>query len=338
MTNFRWKGFVPEDDIKVRPTSLVNEIYEIIKNHIDNEIKEERIKCLQYLYKELQNKLKNYNFWYKISSYNFCCYQYTDLNEKNTGRICGRRIDKKSSYGNGSDKYLCSEHDRKHRKYHSKPIKKKENETYCNHINKDGTNCKYSSKINGLCVKHYKYIYKVDIKEIYNKIDNIKYNIKKINIIDKYNNNGYKNLKLITYNIKSDPIWLNNEKFKIAEKCNLLDFQNVNDVYKLHLEDNNNRNIKSRSKTPLFNISNNISNIYNRTIILNEKIEKTSKLLEGIKDIYNNYIKIESKKCEANNCSNCKDYNIIYNKYCLDHMHNKHNTQLPNFFKINKNK
>jgi hypothetical protein len=181
MTKFIFESYIPKDDIKIRPEALIKQIYNLFEKEIED-FKDEKseiiLKYINYLYKKIKKRLSNYHFWENVCSYNFCFYQYRNVkDDKDIGKICGRKIDKKNSYSINSNKYLCSEHDRNHRKYHSKSIKLKQNETYCNHINKNGSNCKYSSKINGLCVKHYKYTYNISTEEIYRKIEkNIEFN------------------------------------------------------------------------------------------------------------------------------------------------------------------
>lgn len=114
--------------------------------------------------------MENINFWYNVSSYKFCMYQYSDRNNNNNiTRICGKRID--------SDHItLCAKHNYNHI---SKSIKINE----CNRcpiIKKIGEQCKYEISIEGICIKHYKFKNNIkNVKEIYDKI-------KQIEIFNKY--------------------------------------------------------------------------------------------------------------------------------------------------------
>lgn len=61
--------------------------------------------------------LVNYYFWYNVSSYNFCCYQFrVPKNEDNIGKVCDRRINQIDRYDSKSN-----------RKYYSKPTKNNSN-------------------------------------------------------------------------------------------------------------------------------------------------------------------------------------------------------------------
>lgn len=339
MTNFTLENYIPRQDIKVRPKLLVEKICNLFDTEIegmsfDDESSKKNIKVINYLYKKVKELLVNYYFWYNVSSYNFCCYQYSytkDNKNEDIGRICGRRINKKNSYDNNSNMYLCAEHDRNHRKNHSKPIKTQEKENICNHINKDGSHCKYGSKINGLCTKHHKYKYKIDIEKVYNKIEFYK----------NYTNID-EEIKLL-YNIENDKFLLSEQNLKNKKKnigyenVRFLN-KNIKSVNTSAYDKNEGKNISNLGEVTYCTITNSKNNIYNRLKKLNEKILFNTDIINNLKDNYdNNYIKIEYRKCEYKNCINCKSYNIIYNSYCTDHIHNKTTIPLPNFFYTHNN-
>jgi hypothetical protein len=340
MTNFIFKSYIPKNDIKIRPDLLVEKIYklfdmEIENNSFDDKESKKKLKIIEYLYKEMKKLLVNYHFWYNVSSYNFCCYQYSytkDNKDEDVGKICGRRINKKNSYDDNSNIYLCAEHDRNHRKYHSKPIKIKENEIICNHINKDGNHCRYSSKINGLCTKHYKYIYKINKEEIYNKIIfyknytnidkeiGILYNID-IFVKEKEKDSSVELLEFAPNKLNNSNTPAININFtKKAKNANIAKKSITNKILQ-KLYDNNikNEDIPSR-----------IITLNNRLENLNEKILFNTKIINNIKNNYNNnYVKIEQRKCEQKNCTNCKYYNIVYNSYCSEHISNRIKPPIP---------
>jgi hypothetical protein len=304
MTNFKYKSYIPKQDIKVRPEALVNEIYNLFITEMENMYSEDnsnkiKLNYINYLYKQVKILLKNYHFWEKISSYNFCCYQFRNpKNEEHIGNICGRRIDKKNSYDNDSNKFLCSEHDRTHRKYHSKSIRLKDNEKYCNHVNKDGSNCKYSSKINSLCVKHYKYIYNINIEEIYKKIEkNIEF--------DKIYTNIANEIDLFN-NIEIETFSQNKKYFHCGDRNSEI----IKNIQELYIKENNNdlsskdTSFKNKIIPDYSEISKEILNVFHRNSEQNS----------------NNIINIEYKKCKTKNFNNCKNDNIIYNTYYKYHI------------------
>lgn len=333
MTNFILENYIPKQDIKVIPTALVKEIYKLFDTEIEDisfkdKTSEIRLKYINYLYKKIKKLLVNYHFWNRISSYNFCCYQYSytkNGKDEDIGKICGRRINIKNSYDNNSNKYLCSEHDRNHRKYHSRPIKINENP--CNHINKDGSNCKYKSILNGLCTKHHKFVYKINKEEIYNKIIFYKEytNIElEINILNNIVNNNLEKPEIIHNKNKNDRKGLSIELLEI-DSPNLNNSNTSRD--KLEIPYNFNKN-----SNKIIDISKNVKNIYDKTNILNNKIINTNNILDNIKNIYKNYTNIESRKCEYKCCTNNKQYNIIYSTYCTEHLINREKSKVPNFF------
>jgi hypothetical protein len=306
MTKFRSKSFIPKNNMNIRPNSLVNNISTYIENYIDNQIHEKDKIILNLLYKEMKNHISNFSFWESIAAYNFCCYIYTGLDDKGINKICGRRVDKKNEQDN-INKYYCSEHDRNHRKYYSKPIHVKDIENNCKHINKTGTNCKYSSRIDGLCVKHYKYIYNIDIIQIYKKIENI-------SEFNKNYGNIEKEMELL-YNIEITEFNTKTKKKNTEIRINKKDLKNKISVIQDHGNSNKNSNKKNSECLR-----------YNKNNLENPKI--------GYK---NENINVEYRKCEVKNCTNCKQYNIIYSTYCTDHISNRIKSSTLNYFYMNNN-
>jgi hypothetical protein len=304
MTRFKFNTYANKQDIKIRPKALINEIYNLFEDEIENissfkdETSKIKLKSVNNIYKDIKKLLENYHFWNNICSYNFCCYQYRNpKNKDNEGKICGRRIDNKKSYDNNSNKYLCSEHDRNHRKYHSQHIKLKENEIQCININKDGSNCKYKSVLNNLCSKHNYYIYKINKHNIYDKIvfykyyTDIKIELDILSCIDidiyKKSNTEIKNNKVE----KKDDLNINN---KIENKL-------YNDVgFKINTENNkklNKINLKDYYKSG--DIKNNIMKLINN----NNNIEFKKHEVKDYKEHILN--KPKSNLPILNNCIPC---------------------------------
>jgi hypothetical protein len=331
MTNFIYPTYIFNRDIKIRPEILIEKIYKLINKEINDISFEDttskiQLKYITYLYKEIKQMFGNYHFWKEVCSYNFCSYQIRNpKDEKDKGKMCGRRIDKKLSYDNKSEKYFCSEHDRNHRKFHSKPIEKKVNETYCNNINKDGAECKHISKINGLCMKHHKYIYKINKEEILNRILFYK-NYTDINL----------ELNLLS-NIKIEKCVLQNHEVKKNEdikKIRRVSYQNSENIESTPIaEINNNINNNTISISDNASISNSILNAYNRLEELNKTITENSNIFTEL--INSNKLSYH-KDCESKGCTNSKQYNIIYNKYCKHHIHNRPKAVTINFFNQRK--
>ena len=307
MTNFKLQSYIPKQDIKVRPSAIVKELYNLLDMEIEDNSFEDitsknNLRYINKLYKKMKELLVNYHFWYNVSSYNFCCYQFRNPKNKNDiGKICGRRINTKNSYDCKSNKFFCSEHDRNHRKYHSKPIKIKENEILCNHINKDGSNCKYSSKLNGLCTKHHKYIYKVDKNEIYNKI----MFYKEYTNIDLELNLFY-NIEIENSVQNQDTISKlgNNFKKKDTKKIRQVSYQNYKiikkvDIDKININNTNSnitniiKNTKNAKNLENYCISNYINKVHNKLQKLNTKITENDRIIENDNKYYTN---IEYKK------------------------------------------
>lgn len=358
MTNFTYKSYIPKQDIKVRPEVLVKEIYKLFNKEIEDKTSEDKTSKIQlnyikYFYKEIKRLLVNYDFWKNVCSYDFCCYQYSNIStEDDKGKICGRRINKKDSYDKQSNKFLCSEHDRNHRKYHSKPIQRKVDETYCKHINKDGTNCKHISKINRLCIKHHKLIYKINREEIlnrilfyknytdinseiilFNNIDIISTNKNVINVDDKKNNiqevpkaPTIKLLEIVGGNLNNSDSSRNSQN-KVNENKNV----EIHTQKRVPTTNSNSNNINSTTNSNSNNtsISTSFSNVYSKIDELNNNIIENSKIFELLfkynKDKYH-------RECDAIDCTNSKDYNIIYNKYCKHHINDRPKQLHTNFF------
>lgn len=170
MTNFRFKHYIPENDLTVMPRTFTRYLYDIFEKLLKDELNKYNISIINNIYKKIREEIENYSFWYKISSLKFCCYQFTDRNVDNITKICGKRIDIK--YGkNDPNRFLCAKHNRSHI---SKSIKIDENNR-CTEIKRNGEQCRYSIGINGICVKHYKFNNNIKhIKEVHEKINIIK--------------------------------------------------------------------------------------------------------------------------------------------------------------------
>lgn len=368
MTVTRLKEYIPKNNIKINPTKMIEIMYNIFIDFMKNQIDEKSNIIINLLYKEFKEKVKNNFFWYSICSDDICCYEYTDKNEDNLGIICGKKINIKYDK-NDPNRYLCAEHNRSHRKTNSKTIQIKENEVYCKYIKSNGIHCKYSSKIEGYCSEHYRSKYSLTIKEVHDIINRKKYKTyiedyieNTIIEIDKEFN---KEIKLFSnIDIDSNNIVLeieNSSTMKLLEivggnlnnfnssinpfKCGdtktftnnkLIEYRR-NDKFLIEEENNINSNIKKNVKTlenlENFNISNSISNACDMLEELNNNINDNTKIFEKIIENYKNYINIEHRECEANGCTNSKQYNIIYNTYCIDHIHNRPKPSIINLFK-----
>lgn len=353
MTVTRLKEYIPKNNIKINPNKMIEIMYNIFINFIENQIDEKCIKTIHLLFKDFKANIKNRHFWYIICSEDICCYEFTDRNKDNLAIICGKRINRKYDK-NDPNKYLCAEHNRSHRKNNSKSIQIKENEIYCKHIKKDGIHCKYSSKINGYCSKHYKNKYNINIKEVHDKIKRKKY---KTYIEDYIENNNIeidkefnREIELFSnIDIDSNNIVLEIQIHPTIELLEIVGGNLNNSNNERNGVPNHNINITTNSATNsndesniikiakntknleiLENnfISNYINNTNNKLHELNTKIVENTKIIEKLKKYYK---KIEYKKCEANNCNNCKNYNIIYNTYCTEHISHRP-LSITNFF------
>lgn len=155
MTNFRFKSFIPQNDILVIPKIFTKNLYDIFESILEDEINKKEI--------------ENYYFWYKVSSTKFFCYQYTDRNIDNITKICSKRIDIKYNEKE-PNRFLCTRHNRNHI---PKSIKI-DNTNRCPILKINDEQCKYSIKIDGICTKHYKINNNIkDIKEVHKKINRI---------------------------------------------------------------------------------------------------------------------------------------------------------------------
>lgn len=330
MTNYRFTSYIPSSDIKVRPKVLVDNIYEVINKLKNDEINSNKKDLINFVYKELKKVIEDYNFWYSVSAYRTCTYQFTDLKENNITRICGKRIDS----GNLT---LCAKHNPNH--IH-KPIKIDINNR-CSISKNNGERCKYKIEINNICKKHNRIEFFRNYYDINKEID-LFYNIN----IEDINQPTIELLEIVGGNLNNSDSSRNNvhnvidiEK-KVNEKVDI--DNNINDSNSIStnnstINSNDNSNIikiiKMKKSLENNNISNNISNCYDIIEELNNKITENNNIIENIINNYKSYIKIDHKKCEANNCKNYKDYNIIYNTYCIEHIHNRPNITRPNFFK-----
>lgn len=241
MTISRLKQFTPDTPIRINPTKLSSALMDIIDKYIISLVDDDKKKTVTIFRKHFKEQINRYNFWYFLASMDFCMYQYTDRMDKNIARICGKDIKRKNGR-NGDGKFLCAEHDREHRDSYAKSITLKNGEVYCKGINKDKTNCKYPSRIDGYCTKHYKYIFNISIEKIKEKINKKKYktyienieenydyvhsfdyispyicykdiNIKNIKIIEKKeisNNRIYQDIKYICFYNEKNTLMCNN--------------------------------------------------------------------------------------------------------------------------------
>lgn len=343
MTKFRNKSFIPQTDIKIKPETFLKKIINFIDSYIDDTFEEKNKKFLSIFLKEFKNFLKNYQLWYESATYNFCCYIYTDRIDKNINRICGRRIDKKNEQNN-INMFFCSEHDREHRKKYSKPIQLKDGEIYCKHIKKDGNHCKYASKLDGLCVKHYKYVYNIEIKEIYDKIKKINYktkieiytdkckdeNIDKIYLdIDKFVlKTELKKIKII------DNIYINSNPIKLYS-------YNKNETVRINYDINDTQNIKSKNSFLSFYDFDINKKVCQYKYILNVKITNGGYNFEDSKNNFKSMInRIHQLNDNNEIINNLIDINKNKNNdlYTKDNIKDIIGIQLPLFFFFLKNK
>lgn len=152
MTNFRFKNFIPNIQIKINPKKLSHAIIDLINEYIVSSIYDNEKHLLKIFLVYFKSKINNYNFWYLLTEKDFCMYQFTDIKDKNTTRLCGKQI--KTKYDpNDNQRMFCAEHNRKHRKINTKKIKIKENQIYCKNNNNDNSRCSYAGVIDSLSKK-----------------------------------------------------------------------------------------------------------------------------------------------------------------------------------------
>lgn len=372
MTVTRLKEYIPKNNIKINPSKMIEIMYNIFIDFIENQTDDKSNIIINLLYKEFKTKVRNNFFWYSICSDDICCYEYTDKKEDNLGIICGKKINIKYNKKD-PNRYLCAEHNRSHRKTNSKSIQIKVNEVYCKHIKSNGDHCKYSSKLEGYCSEHYRTKYGLSIKEVHDRINRKKYKtyiedyientnievdkafnkeIKLFSNIDIYSNNIVLEIenrptmellefvggKLNNSDSSRNPFtcgdaktFTNNKLIEYRKKVKFL----IEEENNINSNDNSNiiKNAKSLENLENFNISNSISNVYNMLDELNNNINDNAKIFENIINNYKNYINIEHKECDAKGCTKSKQYNIIYNTYCIDHIHNRPKPSIVNLFK-----
>lgn len=325
MANTRLQNFTPYCPVKINPQKISSELINIIDTYINDLIEEEKKETITNFKIHFKEQINKYFFWYIVSSNDFCMYQYTDRNEHNINRICGRSI-KRKNVGNIFNEFLCAEHFRAHRKLYAKSIVLKGNETYCKAVNKDGSNCKYASRLSGLCTKHYKLSYGMDIVKIKQKIKMKKYKTYMENIDDQYiYNTGSENIDLFRYyycntNIYNIKIF---DKIKKSDDQILNNFSNIkyicfyNDIKdKDKQKGANNKcsfynNLKYKNIS--LNVRNTIDDISNKIYQLNNDIEKNNIILNNKNNDQHN---TDVSKMTVRDCLN-GGVKVINDKYYL---------------------
>lgn len=297
-----------------------------IENHHNDIIKykyyKEFYNYIQYqFYTKINYKYGNGSFWGNLLGHNVC--EYKNKNGKNEDVYCGRSIEIEPNHKHGN--YRCSRHISK--KYHTPISNNIVNK--CKGINKHKKPCQRSMQKGEYC----KYHYKEDIIEVNNKIlfykeyTNIELEINLFNnieFISETNRSAMELLEIVGGNLNNSD---SSRNYSFGENKN-------NEIREMG-EINDNINIINIAKNAKylenFNISNYISNTRDKLEKLNNKIIENTIIIENIKK---NYTKIEYKKCEANKCNKFKEYNIIYNKYCKHHIHNRPKLSIPNCFHL----
>lgn len=255
-------------------------------------------------------------FWNLNMNSRVCDHKYKNGTKK--GLICGRRIDIKVDQNckEENGKWRCGKH--VSMKVYKPMVKNIDLNDLC--INKTGYkdkyNCKMKKKYGCYCIHHYmennsfnntdiklakiyyneiKLLNNIEVENTNNSlIKSYKYNCNinnSINIIDKYENNGYKYPKLICYNNNKNKS-LNNivEKLLINNKEEL----KVKPFKEKSLENKKNNNI-NKINTGLIDLNINIDNF-------------------KYKEILN-----ISPKCNSKDCTNINDISIIKYLYCKKH-------------------
>lgn len=283
MTIIRLSSYIPKNDIKIKTKYMMEKMYDIFNIYINDLVDDNQKRVISNFYKLFKENVEKRNFWYEISSNKFCCYEYTDRNNKNIARTCEKRINLKYDE-NDPNRIYCAEHNREHRRNKYKIIKNNI-KNGCNIICKDGNKCKYNAKINGVCVDHYKKIHNINnVKVIHNIIEELN---NEINILG--------NIEIKQTNCcKFKKIMKNSKKYIYNKVNNIIPI-----VEKI--------NIKKKDEL----IENNINHkLCNQQFIKDEEINKTNKKIK--------ILKIDNK-CKNYECNNIKSINIVERIYCKDH-------------------
>lgn len=292
------------DGIKVDPKMLIlfyNNFFKKTKHELDidknieieNHRKIDHFEHYHYMFYKIQknfyNELNNNKYWISILNKNVC--DFKTKNGKNGGNICGRIIEIK--YIDGKNHFKCAQHISK--KYHIPKPTIIDKEKKCLGINKYNEPCGFSKKYGNLCIHHYAKNNDISINNV-NKYYNLQ---KNISIIDSYENNGYKDIKLICYNNENK---INNEtKSSIniipnnkRKNNNIFSNTELNKKIKLNInikkkKNKNNVNIEILNINQYHIIKNTLINIITiRNIIYKENKNITYTLY----NIFNNILQI----------------------------------------------
>ena len=122
---------IPTNDITIRPKILIkelNKIFETLKDDFKYK-KEEYMRILNIIIRELRYNINKTYFWYLISSESICSHIFT-TNSKKFGMMCAKRVDIDCK----QDKYKCAEH--VNNNYISKK-RNKDGKILCKDLNKN---------------------------------------------------------------------------------------------------------------------------------------------------------------------------------------------------------
>lgn len=237
------------DGFRMLPNMIINQINKLfvhIKKQIDidKEIEIEQNRNTDHFiyYYEMYNIIRkglydlfiNKHFWKNNMNYKVC--EHIITTGEYAGLFCGNRIDINCK----ENKYRCATHIGT--KYHKPKKRNIEEYNRCIKFNKHNERCGNPKKYGDICKKHYSKLYNININDvdrhynIQNEI-NILHNIvidqintsllkskryccnifRNVILKDKYENNGYKDIKLICYNILENNI--------INEKTNIYNIE-----------------------------------------------------------------------------------------------------------------
>jgi hypothetical protein len=327
---------VKNDGFKMIPKTIFNQInnnvliYRRNEIEIDKKIAEENhhddiIKYKYYkeffsiIQKDIYELFNEKLFWKYNMDKRVCDFEIKS--GKHIGLLCGKRVDIKCNDRNGY--YRCSSHVSS--KYYKPKINKnkidKDNLCIAKIGYKQSFNCNMFKKYGNYCIYHLKENIGIDNSEkakIYHKevtsLSNLiveptnnsimksnKYNCKidkKIDIIDIYEKNGYKEVKLICYY---------NENSRNKQNYEELIFNSVHNFYDISFKKENKLEYSKK--------------IYNECIDLNIKIDNWKKKLQLIDEILN-----INNKCDIRNCNKIKNLFLTKSFYCKDHALNTLNT------------